>query len=108
MNYALLKVAGGIGSLAFAWSAGWLAFIFFLVGAGTGFLTAFFGDWDIKERMWRAGFQLGGAGFLTVLALFSFLPGVKIFLGILLGYAFATAVFGSFTTTYEKEEKKHG
>lgn len=110
MNYALLKVVGGIGFLALAWLAGWLAFIFFLVGAGTGFFTAFLGDWDMKERMWHVGFQLGSAGFLSVLALFSFFPagGTKIFLGILLGYVFVAAVFWSSMIISEKEEKTHG
>lgn len=109
MNYALLKIAGGIGSFAFAWSAGWIAFTFFLIGAGVCFLTAFLGNLDMKERMWHAGFQLGSAGFLVILALFSFLPipGTKIFFGILLGYVFAGAVFWSSMIISEKEEKKH-
>lgn len=109
MNYALLKVVGGVGSLALAWLAEWLAFVFFLVGAGSSFLVAFLGDWDLKERIWFTGFQLGNAGVLVVLALFSFFPagGTKIFWGLLLGYAFAAAVFWSSMIISEEEEKKH-
>ena len=106
MNVALLQYAAGIGTLATAWAAGWLAFVFFFVGAGTSFFTSFLGTWDTEERIWHIGFQLGSAGILTVLALMSLIPGTKIFLGLLLGYVLVGALF-LYSLSEETEDKKH-